>query len=90
MPDDLVRDPVEDVKDKEGQWKGCSGDCVNPFGPVHKLFLHHVNVFLYRWWRGRDRDGIFHRIPILHLQTLSHAIAREVETSISHVIILVK
>lgn len=45
MPDDLVRDPVEDVEDEEGQGKGGPGDRVYPLGSVHKLLLHGVYVF---------------------------------------------
>lgn len=88
MPDDLVCYPVEDVEEEEGHREGCSGHSVNPLGPVHKPFPYHLFLFRGWWCWAGVWDSIFNSRPIL--QTLSHAVTREIEAAIPHVIILVK
>lgn len=61
VPDDLVGDPVEDIKDEECHRKGGPGDGVYPLRPVHKLLLHGVDVLGDGWLRVRSWSGVLDR-----------------------------
>lgn len=88
MSDDFVGNPVKDVKNEEGEGEGRSRHRVNPLGPVHKLLLYVIRVPLGGWHLCSIGCRTFDGVSILHLQAGAHGVPREVQTPLSHVIIL--
>lgn len=46
--DDLVSDPVENVKNEEDKWEGHTGHCVDALGSADEQLLHLLNALLRR------------------------------------------
>lgn len=66
MSDDLVRDPVEDVEDEEGEREGGARYGVDPLRSVHELLPVHVRVSQDDRRRVCVRLRVFNRRPVLH------------------------
>lgn len=87
--DDLVNDPVENVKNEEHEREGHAGHRVNALGPADEQLLHLLDALLGRR-RGRGvvvvaLDGH----AVLGLQAGgAHAVAGEVEAALARLILL--
>lgn len=87
--DDLVNDPVENVKNEEDEREGHARHSVDAFGPADEELLHLLDAFLGRR-RGRGvvvvaLDGH----AVLGVQTGgAHAVAREAEAPLARLVLL--
>lgn len=88
MSNDLVGNPVEDIEDEKGQREGSPGDRVYPFGSVHKLFPHDVDVL--RGWRLRVGSGnrVFNGRAILHRHALTRVVPSKIKAALAHIFVL--
>lgn len=80
VSDDLVCDPVEDVKDEESQRERRSSYGVNPLCSVDKLASVCFCVLQDRRRVDAVHRGAFDRITIFN--TWCHVVGREVQTSV--------
>lgn len=87
--DDLVNDPVKNVKNEEDEREGHTGHRVNALGPTDEQLLHLLDALL---GRGRGRGVVVVALDghaVLGLQAgRAHAIAGEAETPLTRVILL--
>lgn len=87
--DDLVNDPVENVKNEEDEREGHAGHRVNALGPADEQLLHLLDALL---GRGRGRGVVvvaFDGHAVLGLQTGgAHAVAGEAEAPLARLILL--
>lgn len=87
--DDLVNDPVENVKNEEDEREGHAGHRVNALGPADEQLLHLLNAFL---GRGRGRGVVVVALnghAVLGLQAGgAHAVAGKAEAPFARLILL--
>lgn len=87
--DDLVNDPVENVKNEEDEREGHAGHRVDAFGPTDEELLHLLDAFL---GCGRGRGIVvvaFDGHAILGLQAGgAHTITGETEAPLARLILL--
>lgn len=87
--DDLVNDPVENVKNEEDEGEGHPGHRVDALGPADEQLLHLLDALL---GRGRGRRVVVVALDghaVLGLQAGgAHAVAREAEAPVARVLLL--
>lgn len=87
--DDLVNDPVENVKNEEDEREGHPGHRVDALGPTDEQLLHLLNALL---GRGRGWGVVVVALnghAVLGLQAGgAHAVAGEAEAPIARVLLL--
>lgn len=88
--DDLVNDPVENVKNEEDEGEGYAGHGVDAFGAADEQLLHLLDCLL---GRGRSRRSVVvvaldgHAVFGLEAGG-AHAVPREPEAALARLILL--
>lgn len=87
--DDLVNDPVENVKNEEDEWEGHAGYRVDALGPTNEQLLHLLDA-LFGCGRGRGIVVVaFDGHAVLSLQASgAHAVTGETEAALARLILL--
>lgn len=87
--DDLVNDPVENVKNEEDEREGHAGHRVDALGPADEQLLHLLDALL---GRGRGRRVVVVALDghaVFGVQAgRAHAVARETEAALTRLILL--
>ena len=89
--DDLVSDPVENIKNEEDEREGHAGHRVDALGPTDEQLLHLLDALLGRG-RGRGRGVVVVALDghaVFGLQAGgAHAVAGEAEAAVARLILL--